>query len=159
MAVQFHVITELDARAILNWRYDLPYDFYNADPDEVEEGVRGFLEPQNAYYSITDPQGDLVAFCCFGPDARVPGGEYEAGALDIGLGVRPDLTGRGRGHEYVSAVLDFARWEFAPAAFRVTVAGFNKRALRVWQKAGFQRVQVLSRENDGRPFVVMLREG
>ncbi|MEJ2209990.1 MAG: GNAT family protein [Anaerolineae bacterium] len=126
----------------------------------MEALVRAFLEPGNAYYAICNGEGELVAYCCFGPDARGPGGDYgpAAGgqALDVGLGVRPDLTGQGRGGEYVQAVLDFARHCWSPAALRVTVAEFNQRAQRVWEKAGFRQVQRFGRTADGMPFVVLV---
>jgi ribosomal-protein-alanine N-acetyltransferase len=154
----FHPINETDARATLDWRYDAPYDLYNITPADFEKEMQLLLDPQNAYYTIADEHGDLVAYCCFGPDGQVPGGNYSAAALDIGLGVRPDLTGQGRGLTYVNAVLDFARRTFPPTAFRVTVAEFNKRALRVWKKAGFRPVQTFGRSIDGLPFVILVRE-
>jgi len=149
---------EINARAILYWRYEAPYDLYNSDSDNVEKDVQVFLDPRNAYYTISDKQGDLVAYCCFGPDAQVRGGEYNAAALDVGLGMRPDLTGQGRGLTCVNAVLDFARRTFTPTAFRITVAEFNERALRVWEKAGFQPGQTFQRSRDGMTFVVLVRE-
>jgi len=88
----------------------------------------------------------------------VPGGDYSDEALDIGLGVRPDLTGRGQGLTFVQTVLAFAQKQYTPAAFRVTIAEFNKRALRVWQKAGFRAVQRFETSFDGRPFIVLVRE-
>jgi len=152
----FQPMDEGSARAILRWRYDPPYDLYNPGSEDVEQNLQVFLDPRNAYYAITDEHGDLVAYCCFGPDARVPGGDYGGAALDVGMGVRPDWTGQGRGLTYVNAVLDFARRTFAPTAFRVTVAEFNQRALRVWEKAGFQPVQTFQRKGDGRDFVVLV---
>ncbi|MDQ2672203.1 MAG: GNAT family N-acetyltransferase, partial [Actinomycetota bacterium] len=73
---------------------------------------------------------------CFGEDAQVASGKrfglYEAEpALDVGLGMRPDLTGRGLGEEFVYAGLRFARETYSPPAFRLTVAAFNRRAIRV----------------------------
>jgi len=47
---------------------------------------------------------------------------------------------------------------FPPTAFRVTVAEFNKRAQRVWEKAGFRPVQTFQRSGDGIPFVILARE-
>lgn len=151
-------MSEANARAIASWRYQPPYDLYNPNSGDTEQVVQGFLDPENAYYSITDENGDLVAYCCFGPDGQVPGGDYRLSALDIGLGVRPDLTGLGRGRRYVRAVLEFARRTFAPVALRVTVAQFNRRALRVWEKAGFRRVQAFHREHDGVAFAVLTRD-
>jgi len=159
MPFTFHPMSEANARTIVRWRYGQPYDVYNMAPDKFEEGVQAFLDPQNTYYSISDDRGELVAYCCFGPDAQVPGGDYRANALDVGMGVRPDLTGRGHGLTYVKAVLGFARRTFAPAAFRVTVAEFNRRALRVWAKAGFQPVQTFQRDSDNRGFVVLMPKG
>jgi ribosomal-protein-alanine N-acetyltransferase len=154
----FLPMDETSARAVLAWRYEGPYKQYNTDPDEMEDTVRVLLDPQNAYYRIEDEAGNLAGYCCFGPDARVPGGNYRGEALDLGLGVRPDLTGRGRGLAYVEAALDFARWTFGPTEFRVVVAEWNKRALRVWQKAGFLPVQTFARSQDGMAFVILKKQ-
>jgi RimJ/RimL family protein N-acetyltransferase len=158
MSFIFRPVDEASARAFLSWRYEPPYDIYNVEPAEIDSEILFFLDPRNGYFSIFDEPGDLVAFCCFGQDACVPGGDYSAPALDIGLGVRPDLTGQGRGLTYVNAVLEFARQSYRSAFFRVTVAEFNKRALRVWEKAGFQPMQTFSRQHDGLVFVVLVRE-
>jgi ribosomal-protein-alanine N-acetyltransferase len=158
MPLTFQPMDEASARAILCWRYDPPYDVYNLDPDPKGTELGFLLDPANHYYAVDGEDGDLEAFCCFGPDAQVPGGDYGAAALDIGLGVRPELTGQGRGLVYASAVCDFARSTFEPAAFRVTVARFNRRARRVWEKAGFRPGQAFEREPDGLRFVVLTRD-
>jgi ribosomal-protein-alanine N-acetyltransferase len=158
MPLAFHPMDEASARAILSWRYDPPYDVYNLRSDEADDVVGYFLDPQNNFHRITDERGNLVACCSFGPDGQVPGGDYAADALDIGLGLRPDLTGQGRGLDTVNSVLDFARLTFAPGAFRVTVAEFNQRALRVWERAGFHPVQTFRGGRDQRAFVVLIRE-
>jgi len=155
----FCPMDETRARSILGWHYDPPYDIYDPGAGDVEETVQTLLDPEYAYYALLTAGGELVAYCCFGADARVPGGDYGADALDVGLGVRPDLTGRGQGSAYVQAALDWARRTFSPSAFRVTIAEFNGRALRVWEKAGFCRVQRFDRQQDGRSFVVLVREG
>jgi RimJ/RimL family protein N-acetyltransferase len=155
MRLTFRPAEEADIRAFSAWRYEPPYDVYNEDTEDSSTLVRYFLDPQVHCTAVTDESGELVAYCTFGPDGQVPGGDYGDPALDIGLGVRPDLTGQGRGSSYVSAVIEFARATFAPRALRVTVAAFNRRALRVWERAGFQRVQTFERQRDGMPFVVL----
>jgi GNAT superfamily N-acetyltransferase len=149
---------EGSARVVLSWRYDAPYDVYNCDPETVEEAALFLADPANDYYTMSDEDGQLVGFCVFGLDAQVPGGECGDSALDIGLGIRPDLTGRGQGSRYVTSVLDFARSLCAPQTYRVTVAEFNKRALRVWQKAGFRPIQTFAAQGSGRVFVVLMIE-
>jgi RimJ/RimL family protein N-acetyltransferase len=149
-------MAEADARSMLRWRYEPPYDIYNLESEDVEADVQFLIDPRNRYYTITDQQDNMVAFCCFGLDARVPGGDYREEALDIGLGVRPDLTGQGHGHQYARAVVGFARRELRAVAFRVSVAAFNLRALRVWEKAGFRPASTFARETDGMAFVLLM---
>ncbi len=158
MGFTFHQMDETSARTIQSWRYQAPYDIYNPGSGEVEKEIQCSMDPGHQYYRMVDEQGELVAYCCFGLQAQVPGGDYSGKALDIGLGVRPDLTGQGQGLAYVDGVLDFARVTFTPCAYRVTIAEFNERARRVWEKAQFQFVARFQRERDRRPFVVMVRE-
>jgi RimJ/RimL family protein N-acetyltransferase len=148
---------EAGVRAIFAWRYPPPYDIYNLDVGRFEEDLPVFLDPGNAYHGLYDKAGSLVAFCCFGPEARVLGGDYSTPALDIGLGVRPDLTGQGHGAVYARAVLDLGATR-SPRAFRVTVAEFNRRARRVWEELGFRFVARFARSRDGMPFVILVRE-
>ncbi|RCJ24051.1 hypothetical protein A6770_28815 [Nostoc minutum NIES-26] len=150
----FEPMNAANAEKLTRWHYEPPYQMYNSTSDETLIG--SFVDPQNAYYSIQD-NGELVAFCCFGKDAQVPGGDYAKDALDIGLGVRPDLTGQGKGQMYIADVLDFARSKFNHRVFRVTVAAFNERALRAWKKAGFQQVQAFLAQDDKEPFVILVR--
>lgn len=130
-------LTREHAEDLATWRYEPPYDVYDmvgADTDE------------------------LIGFRSFGPDGQVPGGTYDDTALDTGGGLRPELTGQGLGRAAIAAGLDFGRERFAPAAFRVTVAAFNARALRTVEALGFVRVATFEATRDGREFVVLTRE-
>ena len=57
--------------------------------------------------------------------------------MDVELGMRPDLTGRGLGAEFVLAVLRFSKDDYSPPTFRLTVAAFNLRAVRMYERVGF----------------------
>jgi ribosomal-protein-alanine N-acetyltransferase len=63
------------------------------------------LRPDYHYYAVHDATGVLVGFCCYGEDAQVAGGDYAAPALDVGMGLRPDLVGQGRAHGFLQAIL------------------------------------------------------
>ena len=144
------------AREITRWYYPPPYDIYNLVENEATIGYA--VNPKNNFFALEDEQGKLVGFCSFGKDGQVPGGDYCTEALDIGLGLRPDLTGRGRGIEYVKNVLVYAQKMFNPIRFRVTIAAFNKRAQKVWRKAGFDLVGRFQHEESRREFVILLRD-
>lgn len=151
-------MNEDNARTILSWRYEKPYEFYNPDSSKMEESVQEFLNIHNAYYSITNSNDELVAHCCFGAEAQVNGGNYGVEALDIGLGMSPKFTRRGLALRAIDAILNFGRATFAPSLFRVTIAEFNKQALRISKKAGFEQVQRFQREQDGKFFLVLTLE-
>jgi RimJ/RimL family protein N-acetyltransferase len=57
----------------------------------------------------------------------------------------------------ITAGLAHGRARFAPVAFRVTVASFNTRALRVVEELGFQRAGRFDASTDGRSFEVLVR--
>jgi len=156
MKIIFRPMDEANARSITHWRYDSPYDIYNLG--DTDEAIQYAIDPQNAFHSMTDEADDLIGFCSFGSDGQVPGGDYSAEALDIGMGIRPDLTGQGRGSDCVAAVLDFARCEFKATHLRVTIAAFNQRAMRVWEQNGFQRVQTFRKEGSDREFIILTRD-
>ncbi|MGC9523486.1 MAG: GNAT family N-acetyltransferase [Anaerolineae bacterium] len=158
----FRQMDEAAAQEIVAWRYDPPYDVYNHDPTDVEASVRGLLTRDYHYYSVWDAALGLIGFVCYGEDARVPGGDYAhvdgADPLDVGWGLRPDLTGQGLGPSFIKAALRFARHRWAPPAFRATVAAFNRRGFRVCEKVGFRQVDRFERPGDRRRFVILTRQ-
>lgn len=134
---------------------------YDGDP----ASVASLLEPRFLYHSVYDEDGDLAGYFCFGEDARVPAGRqfgvYEREpALDVGLGMRPDLAGRGLGDEFVLAGLRFAKEAYSPPAFRLTVAASNLRAISVYERVGFEAVEAFGARTPGggREWLLMRRE-
>lgn len=145
------------ALEIVKWRYESPYDIYNVVTDNAGEEAAYFADSANRYYVIKTDEHGLTAFCCFGAEGQVPGGNYSAQALDIGVGMRPDLTGKGLGSTLVDSILQFAIQSFQLTAFRATIATFNKRSQRVFEKAGFESVQIFTKRGTDRQFIVMMR--
>jgi hypothetical protein len=46
----------------------------------------------------------------------------------LGIGLRPDLTGRGLGESFLRTQLEYAVQRWQPASFRLFVAAWNERA-------------------------------
>jgi ribosomal-protein-alanine N-acetyltransferase len=151
-AYRFRKMRDEEATRISGWHYEPPYDFYDAtsDPDDLRE----LFDPKrrkDAYFSVFDEEGVLVGFFQF---------ERAGNTVDVGLGMRPDLTGQGLGIEYLLAGLKFARERFSPERFTLYVATFNERAILVYERAGFRRGDEYMHNTNGGEylFLSMARE-
>ncbi|XOV88490.1 MAG: GNAT family N-acetyltransferase [Pseudomonadota bacterium] len=151
-------LTEAQARDILTWRYPPPYDFYDPPGDDQgERYVRAFLDPVLAFHGVMDEAGEFLGFCSFGLDGQVPGGDYTLPALDIGLGMKPQFTGQGIGPYFFAAILAFASGIPGTATYRLSVARFNKRALRLYGQFGFLNAGEFVDTRFGIPYCILVR--
>ena len=159
MAFHFQPMDKTCARAIAAWHYEGAYSFYDMDQDA--EDLAELLDPHSwpdHYYAVMDAEaaldtagGELVGFFCF---------EVEQDVVTLGLGLRPDLTGKGVGRAFCEAGLQFARENFKPRAFALDVATFNQRAIALYRKLGFQDSWISLQESNGgqHEFLHMVRE-
>ena len=137
--MEIHKLTEEEANEINMWTYEEPYNLYSfsGEAEVIEELLDG------TYYGCCDEKGEFIGYFCFGENAQVPGGRdanLYAGedVVDIGLGMKPDLTGKGMGEIFFQAGIAFATEELNSKMFRLSVATFNERAIRLYKNIGFQ---------------------
>lgn len=145
-------LTSDHADDIVTWSYPEPngcYDLTGMDP-------RHFTDLTHGFWAL-EQDGRLIGYRCYGEQARVPGYDYDDTVMDIAGGLRPELTGQGLGQPAIAAGLEFARARFVPAGFRVTVAEFNVRALKVVDTLGFVAVDKFESPSDLRTYVVLHR--
>ncbi|MEH6943826.1 GNAT family N-acetyltransferase [Bacillus sp. JJ722] len=142
------------AEEILNWQYEAPYDFYNNDVNA--DSLKDLL--QNPYVPIVDENEELVGFYCIGKSAQVPigvtMGAYSADLIDIGIGMNPELTGKGYGSMFFSFILRLVQKE-CNLPIRLTVAKFNRRAIHLYEKFGFVKEMEFSQETT--KFITMVK--
>ena len=134
------MLTKEEAMEINTWTYEEPYSLYSfsGEKEVIEELLDG------TYYGCCDDQGDLIGYFCFGANAQVPGGRDAnlyggEDVIDIGLGMKPALTGKGIGKEFFQAGIAFATKEFNAKMFRLSVATFNTRAITLYKNIGFKQ--------------------
>ena len=153
--MKFHIqpMTKDFALDVLTWHYAHPYDRYNFK-GILKSGLAEFLHPDNSFHAILNEQGSLEGYCSFGADGQVPGGDYSAIALDLGLGIRPELTGKGHGKYYAGAVMAYGVEHYKAQRLRVTIAAFNKRAQRLWHNLGFQPKETFTKVDTQERFLI-----
>ena len=108
---------------IMSWRYEPPYDFYDVAADPIDH-------PERLKYVCGD-DGRVEAFWEFTIDEDV---------IEVGIGLRPDLTGRGLGEPYMRAQLAYAQAQWRPRLFELYVASWNERAIKLYERLGFHEV-------------------
>jgi ribosomal-protein-alanine N-acetyltransferase len=141
-AFHFKPLSQANAAAIALWHYPEPFSFYDwaEDPDDLAE----LLDPAlrgDAYFAVEDGADDLIGFFSFK--------RRDARTLQIGLGLHPERTGQGLGGAFLRAGLDYGRSRFEPAQFVLSVATFNRRAIAVYERAGFIAVRVFMHSTNG----------
>ena len=144
-------MTESHAIEILKWQYPSPYDMYNQEVTTA--GIEEYLG--GLYRAITDQKGNLIGYYCTHQPAQVPKGHefkvYEEPYLDIGLGMKPELTGQGFGREFLTFILK----ELEAKTLRLTVATFNQRAIRLYEGFEFEQADIFT--NGEIEFTIMIK--
>jgi RimJ/RimL family protein N-acetyltransferase len=155
--LRFRPFSRSDALAMMSWRYPAPYSAYDLDSQDPTV-LAELLRPENRYHAILRGN-EMIGFFCLGADARVPGWNYDDSALDVGMGLRPDRTGQGEGWGCFSSVMDFVEELDPGRALRATVVAWNRRAIRLCEKAGFHATASFRRaEQNGQDYIVLLRQ-
>lgn len=141
---------EEEAQEIATWRYEPPYSFYDATADADDLVLLLGKDSREGRYFSAFAEDALVGLFVFKSDQD---------DVIIGLGLRPGLTGRGLGLQFVEAGMAFAREQFGPTHFRLSVATFNERAIRVYERAGFLPLRTFDHATNGsvHPFLEMTR--
>ncbi len=142
MTYIFKKMTQQQAEKIAyNWHYDGEYSFYDMESDE--EDLQEFLDPEsrgNNTFSVLNGE-QLIGF--------ISVSQVDQHIVDIGIGMRPDLTGLGKGSEFLLASLDFVIKDFSPDTITLSVATFNQRAIKVYRRLGFKDVHTFMQATNG----------
>lgn len=154
MNVSFTSLNRNHAEEIVSWRYEAPYEVYNYRIESTDSAIDYLTDKRNRFFAIVNDD-EIIGFRSFGADGRVPGGEYDDSCMDTGGGLRPDFTGKGYGAEIIRKGIEFGSAELGIERFRVTVAAFNERAIKVCMRLGFEEDQRFRRPSDQEEFVVL----
>jgi GNAT superfamily N-acetyltransferase len=131
-----------------------------ASPQPAAWQVHDALQPfpaDEGYWAVADSQDILLGFCCLGEPARTAGESGHPAVLDIAIGIRSDLSGRGWGAELGHAAVAYARSVAADRRLRTTVPDWNTAGLHVAEQSGFTRSGTVAL--GGREYIVLEQPG
>jgi RimJ/RimL family protein N-acetyltransferase len=118
---------------LCDWVYQPPYERFNwPDWDRMQKDGIEFGDPvlrTQQYGAVLDERQALIGYVQFFPLGNV---------TRLGLGLRPDLCGKGLGPSIVRAMAEEALKRMPGNEIDLEVLIWNERAIRAYEKAGFR---------------------
>ena len=140
--------SEYATKIVNTWKYENEYAIYDYSNEtdhmlEAEAWGCGIFAILNQDRELV---GELSIEFLDGEDEFTPYSAFNNRELTnqrilwIGFGMRPDLIGQGCGAEFVMACVRYAieHFQYRGEYVGLGVALFNQRAIRAYEKAGFQ---------------------
>ncbi len=140
------MLTQRNAEEIADHlHYNDDYPFYDMENDREDyEEIISPKQRRDRYFQILNAAGNLVAFFCIESEDAV--------RAEVGLEMVPALMGKGLGSELMRVIEEYVKRHTDFKTIILSVASFNQRALKVYQRAGFERVGVENEESNGGVF-------
>jgi ribosomal protein S18 acetylase RimI-like enzyme len=127
-------MTERFAKEVCGWKYDGPYSVYNypgwetCKANKWDIANKGKLKRYRALITQENGQDVLCGFLRF---------MKGSGTVTLGLGLRPDLCGKGHGSELMRIALGEYNRAFPGRTLELYVRPFNERAIKCYERSGF----------------------
>ncbi len=138
---RFTGMSEQHAQSICEWRYEPPYDLFHFQPWEtmkrtnIEFGDADIRARQ--YVSAFLDDGELAAYVQLFP---------LTGVTRLGMGLRPDLCGKGFGSILAREAALLAKSRRPHDEVDLEVHAWNTRAIKAYRKAGFEIADTYSKD-------------
>lgn len=133
------------------WKYSGKYSFYNFSKDKEElNKFLGSSSWNDMFAVIDNKSSELIGFSSY---------LFENGLMWLGIGLKPKYTGKGHGETFVKAAIDFGLeyYNYTESKILLSVAQFNKRAIKIYEKIGFKHIESKEILVNGKshPFFIM----
>lgn len=151
MEFKFKKPTEIDAKDIAIWKYEGEYSFYDNDKTEAKQEWAINIHKNDNAFVIYNEKDELVGNCSF---------DVEDDKFTLGVQMRPNLTGKGTGTQFVKAILDFGKSTYKFNEIQLLVAKFNERAMKIYEKLGFKKTEefIWNVNGEEKEFIAMVKK-
>jgi ribosomal-protein-alanine N-acetyltransferase len=137
MKYRFVNMAENFVTQIASWHYDGEYSFYDpaADPKDLETLMnRKYWD--GVTFAAMDARGVLAGWIMLYPEGQ---------AVWLALGMKPELTGKGLGQDFLADSIEQCRnlHGHEKKTIILDVAVFNRRAIETYWRAGFNETDTV----------------
>lgn len=128
MTYEFRKVTTEDVEDFLTWKYEGVYSFFDNDFSEGKINyIKTFPNDDNAF-SVYNDKNELVGNCTI----------YLNEKVTFSVQLRPSLTSKGMGKEFMQSFLNFAKNKYNLKTIGLSVLKFNERAIRLYKSLDFK---------------------
>ncbi len=125
---EFRRVSNDDVEDMLTWKYEGVYAFFDNDLSQGKiDYIKNMPLDENAY-SIYNKDNWLIGNC----------NVYLNEKVTFSVQMRPSLTSRGKGKEFLEAFLLFAKEKYNLKNIGLSVLKFNERAIRLYNSLNFK---------------------
>lgn len=125
---EFKRVSEKDVEDILTWKYEGIYSFFDNDLSQGKINYIKSFPTDNNVYAIYDEKNQLVGNCAL----------YLNDKVSFSIQMRPNLTSKGMGKEFLEAFLEFAKEKYNLKNIELSVLKFNERVIRLYKSLDFK---------------------
>lgn len=148
--MKFQKLSQRNAQHIAyRWKYKDIYAAYNmtGDPSGMQEFISEKLR-RNNYFEILDDKNQLIGYFSL---------EEKEDAWWLTVGMRPEMTGKGSGTEFLQSIIDFIHEQKGiDKSLKLAVSLWNERAIYLFQKLGFYEIATRKFNTNGGKFDYMI---
>lgn len=137
--MEIRKMNQHEAIEISNWHYEGVYKFYNLEEDLEDFDEFMNEETRQTTFSVYE-DSKLIGFFSY---QKI---DHE---ISIGLGLKPELTGKGKGEGFLNHIIEFIKSNLLFESITLEVACFNERAIKAYQKVGFIPINVYKQKTNG----------
>ncbi|MGG7162416.1 GNAT family N-acetyltransferase [Clostridium ihumii] len=125
---EFKKVSNRDVEDMLTWKYGGIYEFFDNDFSEGKISyIKSFPTIENVYSIYSS--NELIGNCSFYFNNDLP---------TFAIQLRPDLTSKGMGKEFLNNILLFAKEKYNLNKIGLSVLKFNERAIRLYNSLDFK---------------------
>lgn len=138
-------LTQSEALTIAyEWHYTPPYDFYDMEADEEDLAMFIDAEKRGESHFSLHASSKLVGFFSVGEENEKTG--------VLGLGMHPDMTGKGESKHFLQSILAYIKAHYDYDTLSLSVATFNARAIKAYKNVGFKKKSTFMQTTNGDVF-------
>lgn len=141
MNLKLEILTEDHAKQICCWKYEEIYSIYNyPDWDTLNQqrwGITIEEKRKNEFTAVIDESNNLCGYIRF-----VENKDF----VLVGLGLKPSLCGQGLGNILMELSKNECKKSYGSKKIALEVRSFNKRAIKCYEKAGFEITDVYQKD-------------